>query len=152
MLPWLRVCMPVCDCVSVFMLPDALPATQPTASKHWRQCFAFLLDKGPLNRLSFAHLTSFPLSHFTFYSGQQFFIFLLTISSLMLDHEDTVGSYGLETEVRNGYLHWFDLAWCKEDIRWVERAVFLVDFAAVIVLIVSCFMLQMRTCFHTFSA
>jgi len=29
---------------SIFYRPDALPATQPTASKHWRH---FVQDKGP---------------------------------------------------------------------------------------------------------
>ena len=35
---------------SVFYRPDALPAAQPTASKHWYSLTWIIPDKGPLNR------------------------------------------------------------------------------------------------------
>jgi len=43
---------------SVFYRPDALPAAQPTASKHWRQTASILYYRNVLNNSAFVKLQS----------------------------------------------------------------------------------------------
>jgi len=54
----------------IFYRPDALPATQPTASKHWRQykalkaaCWGRLVQNSLCSRLNAKHLDGVPYKH-----------------------------------------------------------------------------------------
>jgi len=48
---------------SVFYRPDALPAAQPTASKHWRQLVIKLKNKSYTDRLSYLNLPTLKYRH-----------------------------------------------------------------------------------------